>query len=61
MGVLAVEEMVDTINLQYPPEIVQYYSPNYVWSLAVLVRREPEAIDIKGIQVRMWMILLLKY
>lgn len=22
--------MVDIINLQYPPEIVQYYSPNYV-------------------------------
>ena len=22
--------MVDVINLQYPAEIVQYYSPNYV-------------------------------
>ncbi|CAL1164492.1 unnamed protein product, partial [Cladocopium goreaui] len=27
------QEMVDTINLQYPPEIVQYYSPNYAQSL----------------------------
>lgn len=26
-------EMVDTINLQYPPEIVQYYSPNYASEL----------------------------
>jgi len=27
------KEMVDTINLQYPPEIVQYYSPNYASEL----------------------------
>ncbi|CAK9065506.1 unnamed protein product [Durusdinium trenchii] len=27
------QEMVDTINLQYPPEIVQYYSPNYAQAL----------------------------
>lgn len=33
MPVFHPQEMVDTINLQYPPEIVQYYSPNYApWS-----------------------------
>lgn len=45
MSALAVEkEMVDTINLQYPPEIVQYYSPNYVWPLAVAVWRSENPV-----------------
>lgn len=55
MSALAVEkEMVDTINLQYPPEIVQYYSPNYVWPLSALYgglkTRFFEQADIKGTQ-----------
>ena len=40
--------MVDTINLQYPPEIVQYYSPNYVWPPAVAVWRSENPVFWAG-------------
>lgn len=32
-GIVCLQEYVQTINSCYPPEIVQYYSPNYSDSL----------------------------
>ena len=50
--VVSTKEMVDTINLQYPPEIVQYYSPNYA---RVLSTRKPNVV-LRPNTVNFWVL-----